>query len=272
MIKVKLSGKKYCTKLSVFDFDGTLFKSPEKPEGYKGNWWIEAKSLNPPAVPKKPNDSFWNMDVVESAKRELSDPKNCVILMTGRVDQFFEDRINELIKQKSLNFKHTWLNQFGRSTSEFKIEKMRMVLRDNPSIKTIEMWEDEPDKAADYKKEFGDMVKINLIKGRKLNEMYYYDPEYPDTNLNKMSHDGVSIDGFDFYFEKSDQREKAFDAKTLFFVVEASKGGIIVFEKTKSYDPFVEFAGKFKSLEQAKSKLNISDDNYIIVKKDLGIS
>jgi hypothetical protein len=169
MIRVKLSGKRYCTKLSVFDFDGTLFKSPDKPDGYKGNWWIEAKSLNPPAVPKKPDDSFWNMDVVNAALEEIKDPKNCVILMTGRVDQFFEDRINELIKQKGLNFKHVWLNQFGRSTGEFKIEKIRMLLRDNPSIKKIEMWEDEADKVELYTEEFSKDYdfNINKIEGRE---------------------------------------------------------------------------------------------------------
>jgi len=28
-----------------------------------------------------------------------------------------------------LNFKHVWLNQFGRSTGEFKLEKIHMLLR-----------------------------------------------------------------------------------------------------------------------------------------------
>jgi hypothetical protein len=169
MIKIRIANQKYCTKLSVFDFDGTLFKSPDKPEGYKGNWWIEAKSLNPPTVPEKPSDEFWNLDVVEAARKELANPKNCVILMTGRVDQFFEDRINELVKQKGLNFKHVWLNQFGRSTGEFKVEKMRDVLKDNRSIKEIEMWEDEADKIELYTEEFSKEYKFNInkIKGRE---------------------------------------------------------------------------------------------------------
>jgi len=169
MLKIKLVGKKYCTKLSVFDFDGTLFKSPDKPDGYKGNWWIEEKSLNPPAVPKKPDDSFWNMDVVSAALEELKDPKKCVILMTGRVNNVFHERIIELVKQKNLNFKHIWCNDFGRSAGEFKIEKIRMLLRDNPSIKEIEMWEDEADKVELYTEEFSKnyKFKINKIEGRE---------------------------------------------------------------------------------------------------------
>lgn len=164
MLKVKISGKKYCTKLSVFDFDGTLFKSPDKPAGYKGNWWIEKKSLNPPTVPKKPADSFWNMDAVEDARREIEDPKNCVILMTGRVGNVFHERIVELVKQKDLNFKHIWCNEFGRSTGEFKLEKIRELLKDNPSISKIEMWEDEDDKAELYKKEFSSDYDFKLNK------------------------------------------------------------------------------------------------------------
>ena len=169
MIKVRVTGKKYCTKLSVFDFDGTLFKSPDKPDGYKGNWWIEAKSLNPPTVPKKPDDSFWNMEVVEAAKKELSNSKNCVILMTGRVGNVFHDRIVELVGQKGLNFKHIWCNEFGRSTGEFKLEKIHQLLKDNRSIKEIEMWEDEPDKVELYTGEFEGKYKFNInkIQGRE---------------------------------------------------------------------------------------------------------
>ena len=27
------------TELHLYDFDGTLFRSPDKPEGYDGGWW-----------------------------------------------------------------------------------------------------------------------------------------------------------------------------------------------------------------------------------------
>lgn len=169
MIKIKIAGKKYCTKLSVFDFDGTLFKSPDKPEGYKGNWWVEKKSLNPPTVPEKPGDEFWNLEVVEAARKELEDPKNCVILMTGRVNNVFHERITELVGQKGLNFKHIWCNDFGRSTGEFKLEKIHMLLKQNKSIKKIEMWEDEPDKVELYTDELSNkyQFKINKIQGRE---------------------------------------------------------------------------------------------------------
>ena len=102
MIKIRLSGKNY-TKLSVFDFDNTLFKSPEPSSNFKGNWYASKISLNEPTVPKIPDDSYWNLNVIESAKKEILDPKNYVIMLTGRIDQFFQDRIEELLKQKRLN-------------------------------------------------------------------------------------------------------------------------------------------------------------------------
>ena len=163
MIKIKITNKVNCTKLSVFDFDNTLFKSPDAPKNYKGNWHASKESLDIPNIPKVPDDSFWNVNVVNKAKEEISDSKNCVILLTGRIDQFFEERIKQLIKQKNINFKHIWLNEFGRDTAEFKIEKIEEILKQNPTIKKIEMWEDEKEKAAIYKEKFGNMIKINLI-------------------------------------------------------------------------------------------------------------
>ena len=167
MLKIKIIAEKknYPTKLSVFDFDGTLFRSPEKPDGYKGNWWIEEKSLNYPNVPKRPGDDFWYADVVEQAKKELASNNTYCILLTGRVDQFFTDRIKELLAQKKLNFEEIGLNEFGGSTGEFKLKRIKSILEKNPTIKKIEMWEDEPDKIQLYTDEFSKDYdfKINKI-------------------------------------------------------------------------------------------------------------
>ena len=154
-------------KLAVFDFDGTLFKSPEKPEGYKGNWWIKKDSLGEPNVPEVPPNSFWNLDVVRQAQNMINDPSVYCILMTGRVGQFFEERIKNLLSQKKLEFNETHFNEFGRDTSEFKITTIQKILKKYPSIKTLEMWEDDEEKAADYNEEFGQSnlkFKINMVQ------------------------------------------------------------------------------------------------------------
>lgn len=207
MIKVKFNNNKNPTKLSVFDFDGTLFKSPDKPKGYKGNWWISKESLNEPNVPQVAPDQFWNLDVVEKAKQEISNPNNLVILMTGRVGKFFHERIVELISQKNLNFKHVWCNEFGGDTGKFKIGKIQELLKKHPSIKKIEMWEDEPEKVELYTSEFGDSVKINKIGKEELSEAPHTDiSDLPDDfvdGLPQQASDILKRDGvLDFVSEK----------------------------------------------------------------------
>jgi hypothetical protein len=167
MIKIKFKKSiNMPSKLSIFDFDGTLFKSPESPDNFKGNWHASKESLGEPTVPTVPDDNFWNMDVVSAASKELSDPKTYCIMLTGRIDQFFQERIEELLKQKNLNFKLVGLNEFGRDTAEFKIEKIKDILKQYPSIKKIEMWEDEPEKISIYETEFKNYdIKINYIRG-----------------------------------------------------------------------------------------------------------
>ena len=162
-------------KLAVFDFDATLFKSPDKPKGYKGNWWIKKDSLGEPNVPEIPNDKFWNMDIVKQAEKNIKDPSTYCVLMTGRVDKFFEDRIKQLLSQKHLNFKEVHLNEFGRDTSEFKIATIKNILKKYPSIKSLEMWDDDEEKAEDYKEEFksSDLnFNINMVKEVKSNNPF----------------------------------------------------------------------------------------------------
>jgi hypothetical protein len=154
MIKITLTERReYYNKLSVFDFDGTLFRSPNKPQGYKRNWWGELISLSPPSVPLKGN-GFWIDSTVDAAKKELSDRKTFCIMLTGRVDSVFDERIRDLIKFKGLNFDFVKLNPMGMDTGDFKTEEIRKILRKHPTIKKIEMWDDEQKKIDLYTDKF----------------------------------------------------------------------------------------------------------------------
>lgn len=166
MIRIKIKNNNQPTTLCVFDFDGTLFKSPEKPLGHQGNWWIEKTSLGPETVGQVPKDNFWNNQIVSVAKQKISDSKNYCILLTGRVDRTFQDRIEELLKQRNLNFKLVGLNTFGSDTGDFKVNKIKDILKNVPSIKNIEMWENEKDKAQLYTDTFSGHYnfKCNLVE------------------------------------------------------------------------------------------------------------
>lgn len=156
--------------LCVFDFDDTLFKSPEQPKEFKGNWKISKESLNEPYVPEIPDNSFWNLSVVNTATKFIQEKNNYCILLTGRVGQIFENRINELLKQKNLNFKEVHLNDFGGDTVEFKIEKVNNILRKSPEIKKIIFWDDNLEYLKKYEKEYNNSykVQIKLIHGIKI--------------------------------------------------------------------------------------------------------
>ena len=163
MIKVIIEGGGY-NKLSVFDFDGTLFKSPLKPKNYKGNWWSNKESLSHPHVPKRPDKQFWISETVEAARKEINDEKTFTMLLTGRVDIMFDERIRRLVKQQGLSFNYIKLNSFGQDTGEFKLSQIRKVLRTFPKIKKIEMWEDEEEKAKLYSETFSSDYSFKLNK------------------------------------------------------------------------------------------------------------
>ena len=130
--------------LAMFDFDGTLFKSPDKPSDWgPGSWVIESESLNPPCVPLKPGPQWWIESTVSAAKRSISDPNVWAILCTGRADGIggFRYRIPELLKQKGLNFDEVLLNP-GGDTEAFKKAVIKRITKKYPDITTVQIWED----------------------------------------------------------------------------------------------------------------------------------
>jgi hypothetical protein len=167
MIKVKLLEKKRegnYKRLAVFDFDGTLFKSPERPKGHRGNWWASKDSLDYPHVPKRPDDDYWHMNVVRAAKENISDSKTYCIMLTGRLADTFQERVDQLLDQKGLEFDEHELAPRSAETADFKIAKIKSILKKYKSIQELEMWDDDLEKIELYKEEFGDMLTIHHIK------------------------------------------------------------------------------------------------------------
>ncbi len=130
-------------RLCVFDFDGTLFRSPEPPEGFKGNWYASKESLGEPNIPELPQEEFWFKTIVKSAEECMADEESYVVMMTGRMDRNFHDRIYQLLEQQSLNFDEVYLNDSGQDTVEFKTAKINKLIKKLPYIKKLEMWEDK---------------------------------------------------------------------------------------------------------------------------------
>lgn len=143
------------TTLVVCDFDGTLFRSPTKDQiddlvrgqglAWSGGFWGRPESLGPtvPAdplsglVPQHPGQEWWIERTVSAMRALLQNPENLCVLITGRPPTM-ASRIKELLSQQGLNFArvHTV------SSKENKPTVVKEYLRDYPSIKKVESWDD----------------------------------------------------------------------------------------------------------------------------------
>jgi len=133
-------------ELHLYDFDGTLFRSPERPAGWDGRWWSSAVSLLPPCVPERPGSEWWVSATVASAKRSVSEQEVFAILCTGRpANAGLRFRVAELLKQKGLDFDEVYLKgNRGGDTDTQKVRVIVTLLRRYPIIDTVRIWEDRP--------------------------------------------------------------------------------------------------------------------------------
>ena len=141
-------------ELHLYDFDGTLFRSPDPPDWYDrsvGSWWISHSSLDEPCVPHQPGGEWWVGNTVTAAKASISDPNVFAICCTGRTEKPFRWRVPELLKQRGLNFDAVYLNP-GMDTAAFKRGILSKLLNRYPFVEHVVVWEDDATKAASYVK------------------------------------------------------------------------------------------------------------------------
>ncbi|ORZ15949.1 hypothetical protein BCR42DRAFT_416197 [Absidia repens] len=113
------------TKLSIFDFDSTLFLSPLLSGTLWDAWlvnaittenllgagfWRDIRSLPPQNDDSDAYSSdtawhgWWNEDVVMEARRAIEDPETLTVLLTGRRAHPFGHRIKHMLSTKNLAF------------------------------------------------------------------------------------------------------------------------------------------------------------------------
>ena len=145
------------TKLAIFDFDGTLFRSPTRPEGWSGAWWGNPESLTRPFVPEVPSVDWWNETVVERAKRDIANEYTITALITARVQHRFTLRIRALLEQAGLKFDHVFLSPDEEDSKSYKLKVLTTLMADNPSVRNVDIWEDSEENL---------MVMSNYVEGR----------------------------------------------------------------------------------------------------------
>jgi len=164
------------TKLSVFDFDGTLVNTPtpndenkaiwkEKTgEEWRGGWFGNRDSLrmdvfDMPTIP----------GVISDYKREAADPNSLVIMLTGRIPQVSE-YVEAVLNDKGLKF-DDYLYNDGGDTEKVKVRHMEMILKYNPDIREIELWDDR-DPHIPFFQDWGDeMIEKGYIDQFKINHI-----------------------------------------------------------------------------------------------------
>lgn len=140
------------TELHLFDFDGTLFRSPDPPDGYEGSWGADPQALQPPMVPLVPGPEWWNQDVLLAARAALWDPNSYAVLLTGRPDHLFRDRVLDLLEQQGLDFDQALCNPSRKAgtTAPWKRDYLLKYLDWNPDVRHVVMWDDDEEKIPIY--------------------------------------------------------------------------------------------------------------------------
>lgn len=155
--------------LHLYDFDGTLFRSPERPSWWpEKGWWSKAESLGPPCVPDKPGAEWWVESTVEAAKKSISDPETFAVLCTGRLLAKFHARMFNLLGHIGLRFDEVHLTP-GGGTLPFKLKIIESLLNKFPDLEKVEVWEDRSEHVGAFKsmaEQFGKESEIHLVSTR----------------------------------------------------------------------------------------------------------
>ena len=138
-------------KLCIFDFDGTLFKSPGPFKYYEhsiDDWYRDSISLSPPMVPTTPDDSWFFDDIVELAIEADNCPNTYSVLMTGRRGDLsgFHSRIRDIVASKNIRFNEIHLKPRDMKTVEYKsdviFELAHRLETENKGLDEIHIYDD----------------------------------------------------------------------------------------------------------------------------------
>lgn len=138
---------KKITKLSIFDFDGTLVRSPLPEFGkdiYKEKtgkdwpyvgWFSKHESLDLEVfeIPTL-------QDVISDYEKEIADESCAVVMLTGRILKL-SSHVKVVLDAKGLKFDEYHYNM-GGATEHSKMKSMGKLLEKYKEVTEIELWDD----------------------------------------------------------------------------------------------------------------------------------
>ncbi|MCB1143223.1 MAG: hypothetical protein H7A24_16995 [Leptospiraceae bacterium] len=160
-------------KVSIFDFDGTLVRTPLPHEGkeiyFKKtgkpwpylSWWSKKESLDL---------SIFDIPKIEKVIRdyhtEIQNPDTFTIMMTGRLESL-SSFIEIILEHHNLSF-HRKIYNPGTKTFDYKIKSILMLNREFPGLEEIEIWDDRDEHIPGFRNLES---KLNNLKSYKVNHI-----------------------------------------------------------------------------------------------------
>jgi hypothetical protein len=165
-----MEGKKTITKISIFDFDGTLADTPHKEDGiaiweaktgkeypHKG-WYSKRESLD---------EEVFNVKLIPSTIRDYNNERinenTLLIMLTGRMPNQ-ADQIENILTKNGVLFEEYHYKERG-DTFTSKINTIKKLLSQNPNVSQIEMWEDRENHADGFE-QWGQQNGVNISVNR----------------------------------------------------------------------------------------------------------
>ena len=161
-VRLARSSPKY-TKLHIFDFDGTLFRSPGPPEGRENpeEWWSNPESLEAETVGESPDPDMWHPESVKAMRDAIEDPDSYVVVMTGR-HRTLQPRLQDILDSNNLRPDELITNREIGNTSRYKRDEMLYLLHQFPNVRQVDFWEDRKADLKGYQR-LGDKIGVRFV-------------------------------------------------------------------------------------------------------------
>lgn len=132
--------------LHVYDFDLTLFRSPEPAPGFSDEEWYQGGiSLSPPIVPEVPGPEWWIEDTVAQMREDLYDRSRGVAVITARTEAPYRLRVGTLLQGAGLVPNCLELQDTDLDSPSYKVAKVWRIIQRFPGLSHVELHEDNPE-------------------------------------------------------------------------------------------------------------------------------